>query len=109
MHDAQHENYEFGEFRLEAGKRQLLRRGRPVPLTPKVFETLLHLVRKRDVVVQKDELMQALWPDTSVEENNLNQNISALRRVLGQSDGGDRYILTVPGRGYRFAAQVRAD
>jgi serine/threonine-protein kinase len=109
MHDAQHENYEFGEFRLETGKRQLLRRGQPVPLTPKAFETLLHLLRKRDVVVEKDELMQALWPDTSVEENNLNQNISALRRVLGQSDGGDRYILTVPGRGYRFAAEVTTD
>lgn len=106
MHSVQHENYEFGEFRLETAKRRLLRQGKPVPLTPKVFETLLHLVRKRDAVVDKDELMQALWPDTSVEENNLNQNISALRRILGQSD---RFIVTVPGRGYRFAAEVRSD
>ena len=109
MHSVQHENYEFGEFRLETAKRRLLRHGQPVPLTPKAFETLLHLVRKRDAVVDKDELMQALWPDTSVEENNLNQNISALRRILGQSGGGDRFIVTVPGRGYRFAAEVRSD
>ena len=109
MHPAPRENYEFGEFRLEADKRQLLRGGQPVPLTPKVFETLLHLVRNRAVVVEKDELMQALWPDTSVEENNLNQNISSLRRTLGQSRGSNRYILTVPGRGYRFTAEVRTD
>jgi len=98
--------YEFGEFRIEAGKRLLLRDGAPVPLTPKAFETLLHLVQNRQRIVEKDELMQVIWPDTTVEENNLNQNISTLRRVLGESRGENRYIATIPGKGYRFIADV---
>jgi TolB-like protein/Flp pilus assembly protein TadD len=98
--------YEFGEFRLEAGKRLLLRDGAPVPLTPKAFDTLLLLVQNRQRIVEKDELMQVIWPDTTVEENNLNQNISTLRRVLGESRGENRYISTIPGKGYRFIADV---
>lgn len=98
--------YEFGDFRLETGKRLLLRRGEPVPLTPKAFDTLLHLVQNQGKVIAKDELMQAVWPDTVVEENNLNQNISTLRRVLGESRGENRYIATVPGKGYQFIPSV---
>lgn len=98
--------YEFGDFRLEAGKRRLFRRGDPVPLTPKVFDTLLHLVQHQGKVIAKDELMRAVWPDTVVEENNLNQNISTLRRVLGESRGENRYIATVPGKGYHFIPSV---
>jgi len=98
--------YEFGEFRIEAAKRLLLRNGAAVALTPRVFDTLLHLVRSRGKVVDKDELMQVIWPDTVVEENNLNQNISTLRRVLGESRGENRYIATIPGRGYAFIATV---
>jgi DNA-binding winged helix-turn-helix (wHTH) protein len=98
--------YEFGEFRIEAGKRLLLRDGAPVPLTPKAFDTLLHLVQNRQRIVEKDELMQVIWPDTTVEENNLNQNISTLRRLLGESRGENRYIATIPGKGYRFIADV---
>jgi DNA-binding winged helix-turn-helix (wHTH) protein/Flp pilus assembly protein TadD len=98
--------YKFGEFRIEAGKRLLLRGGALVALTPKAFDTLLHLIQNRQRVVEKDELMQAIWPDTSVEENNLNQNISTLRRVLGESRGENRYIATIPGKGYRFIADV---
>ena len=100
--------YEFGGFRVEAGKRLLLRAGIPVPLTPKVFDTLLQLLEHRGKVVEKEDLMKAIWPDTIVEENNLSQNISTLRRVLGQgpSQGDRRFILTVPGRGYRFVADV---
>src|SRR3984893_6630931 len=98
--------YEFGEFRIEAGKRLLMRDGAPVALTPKAFETLLHLVQNRQRVVEKDELMLAIWPDTTVEENNLTQNISTLRRVLGESRGENRYIATIPGKGYRFIAEV---
>jgi DNA-binding winged helix-turn-helix (wHTH) protein len=75
--------YEFGAFRIEAGRRLLLRNGDAIPLTPKVFDTLLHLVQHAQKVVEKNELMQAIWPDTVVEENNLNQNISTLRRALG--------------------------
>ncbi len=98
--------YKFGEFRIEVGKRLLLRGGAPVALTPKAFDTLLHLIQNRQKVVEKDELMQAIWPDTSVEENNLNQNISTLRRVLGETRGENRYIATTPGKGYRFIADV---
>ena len=101
-------NYEFGDFRLEVSRRRLLRRGEAVALTPKLFDTLLHLVQNHDRVCEKEELMQALWPDTAVEENNLNQTISALRRSLTQGAGEDRYIITVPGRGYRFSAAVRS-
>jgi DNA-binding winged helix-turn-helix (wHTH) protein/tetratricopeptide (TPR) repeat protein len=100
--------YEFDGFRVEAGKRLLLRDGAAVPLTPKVFDTLLHLVQHQGEILEKDELMQAIWPNTMVEENNLNQNISTLRRVLGEIRGENRYIVTVPGRGYRFIAAVEA-
>ncbi len=98
--------YEFGEFRIDAVKRRLLRDGDPVALTPKVFDTLLHLVQRKGEVIEKEDLMRAVWPDTVVEENNLNQNISTLRRVLREQRGENRYILTVPGRGYRFIAAV---
>jgi DNA-binding winged helix-turn-helix (wHTH) protein/tetratricopeptide (TPR) repeat protein len=99
--------YEFGDFRIEAAKHMLVRKGEPVALTPKVFETLLYLVRRQGDLVEKDELIRAVWPDTVVEENNLNQNISTLRRVLGETRGENRFIVTVPGRGYRFVASVR--
>lgn len=98
--------YEFGSFRLEAVKRLLLRSGTPVPLTPKVFDTLLHLVRHQGKLVAKNELMRAVWPDTVVEENNLNQNISTLRRVLGETRGDNVYIATIPGKGYQFIPHV---
>ena len=78
-------NYEFGNFRVEVSRRRLLRRGEAVPLTPKLFDTLLHLVQNNDRVCEKEELMQALWPDTAVEENNLNQTISALRDPLARA------------------------
>lgn len=99
--------YEFGAFRVDASKRLLVRDGTPVPLTSKVFETLLHLVKHGGTVLSKDELMRAIWPDAVVEENNLNQNISILRRVLGDGRSELRYIATVPGRGYQFVAEVR--
>ena len=100
------DTYEFGDFRVEAATRLLLRRGEPVRLTPKVFDTLLHLVQHQGEVVAKDDLMRAVWPDTAVEENNLNQNISTLRRVLGENRGENRYIATVPGKGYHFIPAV---
>lgn len=98
--------FEFDDFRMDAGKRLLLRKGEIVPLTPKVFDTLLYLVENRGKIIEKDDLMRAIWPDTVVEENNLNQNISMLRRVLGENRGENRYIATVPGKGYRFIAPV---
>ena len=98
--------FEFGDFRVEAHTRRLLHKGDSIPLTPKVFDTLLYLVENRGKVVEKDDLMHAVWPDTVVEENNLNQNISTLRRVLGESRGENRFIATIPGKGYRFIAPV---
>jgi DNA-binding winged helix-turn-helix (wHTH) protein len=98
--------YEFGPFRLDPVKRRLLRDGEPVPLTPKAFDTLLALVRQSGKTIEKDELMKEVWPDAVVEENNLNQNISALRRTLGDSRDESRYIATIPGLGYRFVAEV---
>jgi len=82
------------------------RDGRPLPLTPKAFDTLIYLVQHADVVLGKETLMRAIWADTAVEENNLNQCISVLRRVLGEKRAEHRYIVTVPGRGYRFVARV---
>ena len=98
--------YEFGPFRLDAGERLLLRDGQLLPLTPKAFEVLLALVENRNHIVEKDELMSRVWPDTCVEEVNLANNISVLRKVLGDGAGGERYIQTVPRRGYRFVANV---
>src|ERR1700728_1794288 len=102
------ELYEFGEFRLDAARRVLTRLDEPLRLNSKAFETLLVLVRNRSRVVSKDELMQVLWPDTFVEEVNLAQNISALRKALGESPGENRFIATLPGKGYQFVCEVRA-
>jgi Tol biopolymer transport system component/DNA-binding winged helix-turn-helix (wHTH) protein len=99
--------YEFGAFRIDAVKRLLLRDGETVSLTPKAFETLLALIQNSGRVIDKDELMQMVWPDTIVEENNLAQNISVLRKALGESLTEHSYIVTVPGSGYRFVANVR--
>jgi serine/threonine-protein kinase len=99
--------YGFGDFRLDPGRRLLIgREGTPISLKPKAYDTLAYLVERAGAVVDKDELMQAIWPDTVVEENNLTQNISLLRRTLGESCGEHRYIATVPGRGYQFVAGV---
>jgi DNA-binding winged helix-turn-helix (wHTH) protein len=99
--------YEFGPFRLDTAQRLLLRDDQPIPLQPKAFETLLVLVRNGEKVVLKDDLLNAVWADTFVEESNLTQNIFVLRKALGDGDGGRRYIVTVPGRGYRFVEKVR--
>ena len=100
--------YEFGPFRVDLDKQILLRENHPVPITPKAFDTLLILVRHSREVVSKDELMKAVWPDAFVEEGNLSQHIFALRKALGDTPEERKYIVTLPGRGYRFAAEVRA-
>ena len=98
--------YEFGRFRLKIAERVLLREGEPVPLTPKVFDILLTLVEHGGQVVQKDDLMRRVWPNTFVEEGNLTQNISLLRKALGETPDGVQFIETVPRRGYRFVAET---
>src|SRR6516164_7853870 len=99
--------YEFGPFRVDPEKELLLREGETVPLTPKTFQILLVLIRNKKEVVTKDELLRAVWPDTFVEEANLSRNIFLLRKALGESPQDHRYIVTVPGRGYRFAEDVK--
>ena len=107
MEPSESQLYEFGEFRLDTEERLLLRGGQPVPLAPKVFDTLVLLVRNNGHLVDKEALMRALWPDTFVEDVNLSVNISALRKVLGESEAGQKYISTVPKKGYRFTAEIR--
>ena len=99
--------YAFGEFRLDSAERSLFHGNGLVSLTPKALETLLVLVRRAGHVVSKEELMHEVWPDTFVEEGNLNVNVSALRKVLSESHNGQTFIETVPRRGYRFVAPVR--
>ena len=99
--------YGFGPFRVDAGRGVLLRGDEPVPLTGKCFETLLVLIQHSDETVSKDVLMKTVWPDTFVEESNLTQHISMLRKALGESPQDRLYIVTVPGQGYRFVAEVR--
>jgi DNA-binding winged helix-turn-helix (wHTH) protein/Tfp pilus assembly protein PilF len=101
--------YRFGPFSVDAGKRLLLRSGEPVPLAPKVLDTLLALIENRDRVLSKDELLEQVWGDTIVEEGGLTRNISVLRKALGEKPEDHRYIVTVPARGYRFVAEVRTE
>ncbi len=99
--------YEFGSFRVDAQERLLLRDGNPVALPPKVAETLVLLLSRAGHIVEKDEILRTIWPDTFVEEASLTQNISLLRKALGETHDEHRYIETVPKRGYRFVAPVR--
>jgi len=98
--------YEFGQFRLDPQERLLLRDGEPIPLSPKAFDMLLALVENGGRLLEKEELMRRLWPDSFVEEGSLAQNVSLLRKALGESDA-QKFIETVPRRGYRFIASVR--
>ncbi len=101
--------YDFGEFRLDPQQRLLMLSadGRAIPLAPKAFEMLLFLVESRGELLAKNTLMKAVWPNIVVEENSLNQTVSAIRRSLGERPGEHRFIVTEPGRGYRFVADVR--
>lgn len=98
--------YAFGPYHVDPLKRLLLQRGEPIALSPKDFDLLLALVEHHGQVVLKEELLREIWPDTVVEEGNLNRHISTLRKVLGESPEKHEYIVTVPGRGYRFVAAV---
>lgn len=98
--------YEFGPFRLDQAGRRLLRGGAPVSLTPKAFETLLVLVEHHGQSLSRSELIARIWPETSVEEHNLNQSVAVLRKVLNDDPRQPNYIATLPGRGYSFIAEV---
>ena len=99
--------YEFGRFRLDADKHRLLRDGHVVPLKPKTLDALLVLVQNPDKLLEREDLMKAVWTDSFVEDANLTVAISSLRKALAQNDETAEYIETVPRVGYRFVAAVR--
>lgn len=100
--------YEFASFRLDVEERLLLRADEVVPLPPKAFDVLLALIEQPGHLLEKEVLLKTVWPDTIVEENNLADNISRLRKTLGEGENGQKFIETVPRRGYRFVAEVKA-
>src|SRR5882757_7054951 len=99
----------FGPYRLLAAQRLLLERDKPVRLGSRAFDVLAALVERAGEVVGKEQLIARAWPHTFVEESNLKIQVSALRRALGDGQGGNRYVITVPGRGYNFVAPVRRE
>ena len=107
MSNANRKVYDFKGFRLDGAERRLLHNGRPVQLKSKIFDLLLLLVEKRGQLVEKDELMREIWPNTIVEENNITVSMSILRKRLGEDRAGREFIETIPRRGYRFVAEVK--
>jgi DNA-binding winged helix-turn-helix (wHTH) protein len=100
-------SYRFGPFQVDSGARLLLRDGQSVPLAPKAFDLLCYLLAHPHRLIGKDELLKAVWPRGFVEEGNLSHNVFLLRRALGESPEEHRYIVTVPGRGYKFVGQLQ--
>jgi DNA-binding winged helix-turn-helix (wHTH) protein len=107
MNDSSPSAYAFGPFVIDSGRRILLCDGQQISLPLKVFDTLLTLVENRDRVVTKDELLKAVWGATVVEEGGLARNVSLLRKALGEKPDDHQYVVTLPGRGYQFVAEVR--
>ena len=107
MDSSGHGGYAFGPFVVDAVKRTLWRERRLVPITSKTFDVLVVLLEHRDHIVSKDELLNRVWPDTAVNENNLARQISSLRRALGQRPDQHDFVVTIPGHGYRFVASVQ--
>src|SRR5438046_7318671 len=99
--------YTFDDFVVDTVRRLLLRDGQPIALPPKAFDLLVALIDAAGEATTKDELLERVWPNQSVEEGNLTVHISALRKALGERRGENRYIVTVPGHGYQFVADVR--
>src|SRR6267142_3338391 len=100
--------YEFGPFRVDARQRLLLRGGAPVPILPKSFDALVALLSRSGQLVDKDALLGAVWPEAAVEENSVAKAISDIRKALGENPRTPKFIVTVAGRGYRFAGPVTA-
>jgi DNA-binding winged helix-turn-helix (wHTH) protein/uncharacterized protein YndB with AHSA1/START domain len=99
--------YEFGDFRVDPVRRLVYKHGRRLALKPKVFDTLLYLVRNAGQLLEKAALIQSVWGTVLIDENGLNQHVSNLRRMLGERPGENRFIATIPGRGYCFVAEVK--
>src|SRR6478735_7739589 len=102
-------NISFAEFELDTEHRQLRRDGKPLPLYAKTFDLLAFLIQKNGHVVTKDEILDAVWEGQIVEESNLSVQISALRKVLGERKNEPRFLVTVPGKGYKFVADVNGE
>jgi|SRR5579859_616674 len=99
--------YEFGAFRIDISQRLLTHNEEPLPITPKSFDALVLFVQNSGRLLEKEELMKTLWPESFVEEGNLSQNVFVLRKILGQDQTGASFIQTIPRRGYKFVAPVR--
>ncbi len=99
--------YEFDDFRVDSGQFLLVKQGHAQPLTATVFRILLLLLENAGEVVTKETLVSTVWPDSFVEEGNLNRNVSTLRKALGETPRDHRYIETVPKTGYRFISPIR--
>ena len=99
-------SFAFKSFRLDLSERQLVNAGVPVPLTPKAFDVLAFLVIRGGHLVEKDELLRAVWADSFVEEANVARIIHTLRKILGEDQNGNKFIETVAKKGYRFVAEV---
>jgi DNA-binding winged helix-turn-helix (wHTH) protein len=99
--------FSFAEFEVDAAKRLLLKDGQPVALNPKTFDLLLTLVENRGEVVHKNDLLDKVWANQFVEENNLTVHISALRKALSEKKNENRFLVTVPGKGYKFVGDVQ--
>src|SRR5688572_19973513 len=108
MRTAAAENiYSFATFRIDTAKRILLENGEAVALNPKAFDLLLTLVERRGEIVSKDELLDTVWENQFVEQNNITVHISALRKIFGETKNEHRFIATVPGKGYKFVAEIQ--
>src|SRR5215218_289096 len=101
-------SYRFGPFVVDGGAYRLLREGENVPLSPKIIDLLLFLAARPSVLVSKDELFRALWPDVAVTDNALTQAVSELRQALGDDPASPTFVQTVARRGYRFISPVEA-
>src|SRR5271156_1251839 len=100
--------FQFGEFQIDARARSLRREKTAVAINFRAFDVLLYFVQNPGKVLTRDELLKNVWPDAFVDENSLAQSISALRRALEERPGDNSYIVTLPGRGYKFVSQVQA-
>src|SRR5262245_39588903 len=107
MLEENHQILEFDEFQLDPIRRQLLREGEVVPLYSKAFDVLWLLVRSNGRDLGRDEILESVWPGQILEESNLSVTIAAVRRALGEKAAQPRYLITIPGRGYRFVGSVR--
>src|ERR1700680_941307 len=101
--------FQFDDVRVDARTAQVFKAGKPAPVEPKAFHVLVYLLQNRGRLIEKDELLSAIWPDTFVTENALTREIALLRKALGDTRADGKYIETVPTRGYRFIAGVSVE